>query len=232
MPIHFSFFKGTKAGPAAGELQFECDVNTSDDDKHHRGLCNQCSAISKSTGRRCRLTSCKILGFCYLHLRQIHHLNVSESKHLPGESGLFAWNPKNDAKTPIWKKGKIIISYDGEKLTSLDIDERYDYHDEKGQLVQPTAPYALEVRNRRGAGNFVIDAACKRGAAGLANAVKGREKGARKNAKLNESGNLVATRSIFHGDEILTSYGAPYWVKHTSAFMTYSNKYKPPRKLK
>ena len=60
----------------------------------------------------------------------------------------------------IFQRGDRIIDYHGEKLTQEEVDKRYDYENENGERVEPTAPFTLAS----------IDGACSRNAGAYANA--------------------------------------------------------------
>lgn len=141
--------------------------------------------------------------------------------------GLYAWDPSmKDHKQPIFRSNTEIkpdsdgyTLYDGEQLSSAELDNRYDFKGCDGEIFSATAPYGIERSGRR-----KYDAACKRGIGSFANTIrrgqkikrwiKNRRSRAliyRINAKLSDDLNIRTIRPLYHGDEILVKYSAEYW---------------------
>jgi hypothetical protein len=120
--------------------------------------------------------------------------------------GLFAVKKKGqDEDTPVFRPNEVISKYEGKVVTPERLDELYGEY---------TAPYTLEVG--RGANRHMIDAACRRGIASLAN----HKPKSRANAKLTETGNLVAQKKIYDGQEIFASYGGAYRFDEPTTYTT------------
>lgn len=155
-----------------------------------------CEAISKS-GQRCRRKVVIGKPYCYSHLLYQRHLRIKPST-LPGAGdGLFAVDPSTqDPNEVVFKKNVIIAPYGGERVTRDELERRYGDN---------TAPYGLLRSN-----NHIVDAACDRGVGSLPNTIIGT--GRRNfNAKItNRSGNIVSTKPIRNGEEILVNYGRSY----------------------
>lgn len=192
--------------------------------------CSRCIAVSASTKKRCTRTTCMASPYCWQHARSNLKVRVMKSMFLDSIGinalGLYAWDPsKKDRKEPIYTKKSSSISvtgkarskpiYGGELITKEQLSERYD-----SKTQSMTAPYGHKSR-----ANGYMDAACHRGIGAYANSLKPRSRrtfrwieGKRsttkkyaQNAKLLESLNIKATKNIYHGDEILISYGPEYW---------------------
>lgn len=183
MPYVFQYAKDT------GEEVFRCNLT-----------CARCSVELKN-GNRCARTVCIGLPLCWQHLltskNDKHGMKIKHSA-ISG-LGLFAWS-KNGGHDVVYKAGDTITTYDGERLTQAELDQRYG---------DDTAPYAF------GTGNGIIDAACKRGAGSVAN---GARHGVRPNARYAsrmEGGvrivRVKATKTIKHGQEIVCDYRKDYW---------------------
>jgi hypothetical protein len=159
----------------------------------------QCIATSH-TGRRCTKRCIIGIPYCWIHLQYQHNLKIKKSTIPNGGLGLFAFNKqyaKDDNKV-IFKPNQKIVQYIGEIVNSDTLQERYgDY----------TAPYAIQVKK-----NTYIDGALVRGVANLANH---RPRASTQNARLgnpNQKGELyvVATKPIYHNQEIFVNYGREY----------------------
>jgi hypothetical protein len=138
--------------------------------------------------------------YCWSHARSVKHLRIAKSTIQGAGQGLFAIRTKKAGLTkkelekPVFKKDQVITPYVGERITNQEKDDRYHEY---------TAPYALSFKRPKGEVE-IIDSACKRGLASLANH-KVPSRGA--NAKLTENGNLSATKNIYEGSEIFAYYG-------------------------
>jgi hypothetical protein len=132
----------------------------------------------------------------------VKHLKIKNST-LHGK-GLFAFlNKRATQRDIVFRSGEEIIIYDGKIVDSKVIHDSYrDY----------TAPYAVKIYGVP----KVKDAACKRGVAAIANTHNNPEmRNARIITKvtprtLRRSVVLVATKDIFHGQEIINDYGHEY----------------------
>jgi len=100
----------------------------------------------------------------------------------------------------VFKPGEIIASYSGERVSQAELNRRYHYDN-----FQPTAPYGLKLKRS------LSDGACKRGVASMVNDfhIRGHP-GLQSNAALYDTGNLLASKNIRNGTEILVSYGPSY----------------------
>jgi len=123
--------------------------------------------------------------------------------------------------------------YGGEELSQDELDELYDYYDEDCEVeVEPTAPYGQNFWINDN--HEIYDAACVRGVISYANSIMGkmgkngfiskkkkhyrpRRKGEKRrhiykfNAELLADGNIRFIRKVYHGQEILVSYGPDYF---------------------
>ena len=163
--------------------------------------CTQCKGITRA-GNQCSRNTCIGVGFCWHHLMSVKHLKIKNST-LHGK-GLFAFlNKRATQRDIVFRSGEEIIIYDGKIVDSKVIHNSYrDY----------TAPYAVKIYGVP----KVKDAACKRGVAAIANTHNNPEmRNARIITKvtprtLRRSVVLVATKDIFHGQEIINDYGHEY----------------------
>lgn len=216
MPARFKY--------QAPNQQFQCALE-----------CSQCIATSTATGRQCSRSTCISTPYCWQHTRSVLKLRVMKSMFLDAIGinalGLYAWDKtKSDRKEPVHSKNKVIkpdvkgeTLYQGEVISKDEFDDRYDFVACGDQQYSPTGPYALH----KSSGN-VRDAACVRGIGLYANALQGfQTRGDNRirrfmtdrknqiyytrNAKLLKSGNLKATKHLYHGDEILIAYGPDFW---------------------
>ena len=124
------------------------------------------------------------------------HVEVKTSLIPNSGLGLFAFDKIKDKNhEPVFKKGETILAYEGQEISIDQLRARYR---------QYTGPYVLK-KNR----NTFIDPAGDRSLASLIN--QGRSTGEHKNnARFTQSLKIQATRPIYHGDEILVSYGNQY----------------------
>lgn len=177
--------------------------------------CMQCMA--QMGNRRCSRKSCYTIPYCWQHLKLLAHLRVGRTtlkdptthSRFPFR-GLFACDAKNRGGI-VFRARDVITPYIGEVLRKSDVDARYGSGDE-------VAPYAIDVGMN--GDDVVIDGACIRGVASLANdATPGslciNQRRCRTNAKfwsdVDNFPTLMATRTIRDGDEIFVSYGEEYW---------------------
>jgi len=197
-------FRAREGGDPRGRIQFQCNLT-----------CHRCEARSESTGTRCKNRVCIGLPYCWLHTRKILKLDVRETNEKNIGKGVFAYDPiAKKEHRPVFRKNDIIVGYGPtEILTKRQLGKRYDYADYK-----PTAPYALDFYDRFEEDEMdepVMDSACVRGVASLINDAKGR-KGKHNNVTFaGVPGELItnieALEPIWHGRELLLSYGPAYW---------------------
>ncbi len=167
--------------------------------------CQQCEAFTKA-GNRCKKRVCIGVPYCYTHLLYNKNLKIKKSNIPNAGNGLFALNPKLENNAIIFKKGQIIANYEGEKLNQNNIDQRYGRY---------TAPYAIRWKK-----DNIIDAACKRGIASLAN----NNRGNINNAELISNRNgaaLKAKNNIKNNEEIYASYGSSYRYNEGTSHKTF-----------
>jgi len=183
-----------------GKVQFKAPMRT----KRCRGRA--------SGGHRCRRKISLSYPYCWQHTKSEEHLEVKESKVLAsigirGQKGLYAYAPGSTG--PVFRKGEGIVRYRGERINDRDLERRYQYKDSPHGAVM--SPYAMELDR-----DWSIDAALLRGVAAYANSPRGT--GVRPNAQLDVDETprkpqawLIATKNIYHGQEILTNYGREYF---------------------
>ena len=208
--IVFAYYKNPDR--VSGRPDFACKLH-----------CMQCKAMAKGGSRRCKNRTCFGLPVCHVHLRSDYHLVIAKSNIEGAGNGLFAWDIKKQPRGVVFKKGELIVKYEGEKLGDKDVDGRY------GEGDDGLGPYTLEPlvkqgRSRVGTaipyGNqtLMLDAACARGAASFANGVSNvREANAKLDYRFVGSGEarrrvagIFAKKNIRHKDEILVNYGENY----------------------
>lgn len=156
--------------------------------------CSRCAHI-KQNGHQCKNRVCIGTDMCWAHTRSQHKLAIKPSL-IPGAGkGLFAHDPR--ANGPVFKRGDVITYYKGEDVTNAILQDRYgDY----------TAPYAIQTTSTQ-----FEDAACRRGIGSLANHPPTARR-ANTLFSYDDAGKalLMAKKTIYHGDEILVSYGNKY----------------------
>ncbi len=185
-----------------GELQFYIEL-----------VSKRCEGRTKNNTRCKRKT---VIGtpYCRSHCKTYKHVEVKNSLIPNAGLGLFAYDKTKERNNqPVFKKGDIILHYDGQEISRNQLIARYKEY---------TAPYALKKNN-----NTFIDPAGDRSLASLIN--KGQSKGNHKNnAQFAQSLNVVAIRPIYHGDEILVSYGNRYQM-HNQHVRYETNRKKPSK---
>lgn len=172
-----------------GQGLFGCDLSS-----------ERCAYVNPYTGRQCSRNVVIGLPECWQHRRKNLHVIVKDS-NIPGAGkGLFAYNPAlAGTRTPVFKRNQKIVGYQGELLSNAEVDNRYG---------NATGPYALSI-----SADNVVDAACRRSLGSLVNTATGSRFA--NNARLgtnygNRIGTVKAIRPIYHGEEILASYGNRY----------------------
>lgn len=224
MPFVFTAKEGTSGD--SNRVLVRCCVNQGRNPPCRK--CPQCQAYNIRTRRRCRNRTCKDFRYCHTHLKRPflekqgnqfiqRHIGVSISpSRIPGGGmGLFA--------TKRFERDQKIVEYGGIARNMATLDDAYDYIGTNGVLVEPTAPYAIDI------GTTILDAACLRGAGAFANDPQGTQH--RANARIVPGSTyLTATTTIRPGDEIYVSYGDIYWQWVGPAFIQFSTKYIRPGK--
>jgi len=178
---------------------FECSLKT-----------EQCASRRTKSGERCRLKV--IIGepYCHHHLKKEKKVIIRNSQH---GKGLFCWDPNEEGS--VFRRGEIIARFSGEIIDIEEFEKRYNRDD----MPDITAPYAFE--NDHAREPYVIDGGCQRHFTQLANTA---DVGELNNAafKVHPTNrnriNLVATRSIYHNQEILATYGNNY--DHNTVHLT------------
>lgn len=176
--------------------------------------CMQC--VARKGARRCKRKSCYTVPYCWQHLKSLANLRIGRTTLLDPATnrrfqflGLFACDSKRPGET-LFRKGDAITPYVGDVKTMDEIDLMYGEDD--------TVPYG-ELTEVQDGDDLVVDGACFRGVASLANdAIPGSTcdgGGCRTNSRFHSGdGNyptLKATRVIKDGDEIFVDYGEEYW---------------------
>ena len=125
----------------------------------------------------------------------------------------FAKSATSRPGDTIFHPGQTIIAYEGQELTSRDLESRYGTH---------TAPYAVSKRS-----GLVEDAALLRSAGSHAN------HNTRPNAHVGVNNGIkvviVADRDIYHDDEILLNYNRGHGRKYLFDAQGVSHSTKPSR---
>jgi hypothetical protein len=184
MPYEFKFYAGNR-------VLFSCDLK-----------CQRCEGTTNA-GRRCTRTTCIGTPLCWTHLLSENHLKVQRSTIAGAGKGLFAVHPRSsNPNTILFKRGEVIVEYDGELISVGELNRRYDEPN-----ADHVAPYAYHQ-----VGQLVLDAACKRSIGSLINHNVSRT---RKNAMFDYDARrkkvyVVATKGIHNGDEIFLDYGEEY----------------------
>lgn len=223
MPYLYTIRKGHKAGTNQGKLLATCCINSGGRPRNCK-KCVRCSEkiVDNKTGktRRCKLSSCKDSRFCWIHLKKKKHVVIKQST-LGDFLGLFAYD-KTKPPAPIFKKNTKIVQYGGIVVSPNYINKYYHYTDNNGNLItNTTMPYGLRI------GKNTIDAACLRNAGAYCNSAY-KIPGAKNNAKI--SGKfIVATKNIYHDDEILVSYGKSYWKGTSDTYIIQNQRYIAPK---
>lgn len=209
MPLHVTLLR-----PDTKEVVTECVVN----DCGPR--CCRCTYMINGV-RRCRLSSCYEENYCWIHLKKVRKVRIAPSRIVVrGQSiglGLFALTQhplprplltrlrarrgtrEEKEKYLVFRNRQVIGRYSGEHLSKAELDAKYDMGG-----TEYTAPYALTLSD-----GSVLDSLCKRNYVAYANDARGSR--FTNNAEVLPNLDLVATRSIWQGEEILWDYGREYW---------------------
>lgn len=182
MPYEFQFM-------VDDELWFSCELK-----------CVRCKGRT-AAGHRCSRTTCIGTPLCWSHMLKEYQLKIMPSTVAAAGKGLFAWHPTSDANLVLFRRDDVILEYEGEVISRAELDRRYDEEEE-----EHVAPYAYS------AGDFVVDAACRRGAGSLINHS---DRPRSINCKFvydHHTGilSVVATKNIRNGQELFIDYGEGY----------------------
>ena len=158
--------------------------------------CTRCQGTN-SNGNQCLKVCCIGVPYCWIHLESEKKLKIKTSTTIGGEKGLFAFDKKAVKNEILFRKGKEIVRYYGEKIPVNELENRYGIH---------TAPYAMTLKK-----NIFEDAACKRGIGGLINKGNSRQINVklvtkRVNNKVDHIA-VKAMKNIRNRQELFTSYG-------------------------
>jgi SET domain-containing protein len=125
------------------------------------------------------------------------NLKVLPSTIPDAGKGLFAFNRKENENEILIHKGDKITSYNGEFIDRDVLLQRYDVH---------TAPYGIQYSQ-----NEYIDSALLRGIGSLINHTRVKDTNVKFSVdRRNHEINLVATKNIKNGQELLVNYGRNY----------------------
>jgi hypothetical protein len=179
---------------------------------------------NRANGQRCKRRCVVPYEYCPDHLVTFQHVQVRPSTIAGAGKGLFARNPDLAEDAIAFRTGDLIMQYNGEHISMEEVQQRY-HSEHTGRNY--TAPYGFRVDAMR-----AIDGAKMRGAASLANTVRGA--GGRPNARFSVNNNthsvsIKASRNIRNNEEIFVAYGGGYHMPEeegTSYFTkTYPTKY-------
>ena len=196
---------GAQGHPATDPRTYSCRLR-----------CWRCMGTT-SDGRRCSRHTCKQLPFCWQHLRSNYWLRVGRTqltdpsgRTLPFD-GVYVDRPGAEPGERVFGAGDRVSVYFGERKTRAKLTEEYGF--------DTTVPYALGI-----GGDEAMDAACMRSVGALINTYRkslgGSPQGGGTNCRFVEyqAGggrkrnrvNIVATRNVYQGQELLIPYGAAY----------------------
>ena len=170
-----------------------------DEDPYFNGKLHsmQCEAV-KSNAQRCKNHTVIGQTYCHIHRKKMLHLQIKKSTIQDAGQGLFAYGEEGKI---IFKKGERICMYNGQLLNNLELLRRYR---------EETAPYAIELHKKDGEAQYE-DAATRRGLGSLANHSRNKSKiNARLSIGWGNRAQLIATKNIRSGVEILVDYGPDY----------------------
>ena len=155
----------------------------------------RCTAV-KANGQQCKNHTTIGQDYCHAHRKSILHLQIKDSTIANAGRGLFA-----TGSGIIFRKGDRICLYNGQLIDKEELLRRY--HDD-------TAPYAIQLHKKNGKNQYE-DGALERGIGSLANHSKIKSKiNARLSISYNNRAQLIASKIIRSGQEILVNYGSDY----------------------
>lgn len=171
-------------------------------------------------GPRCRRELILGLPHCWQHLRIKNHLSVQD---IPGKGkGVIAYWPHHGGY--VFRPNDKICTYYGDLLSDEERDGRYH---REGNSPYGFLPGRTPPINDDNLYNSLtsVDGSCVRWIGSLINAPYPHERSNAKFGSYNRDSNqlnIICTRNIYHGDEILLTYGKSYWDKN--AFVMHSTK--------
>ena len=169
----------------------------------HKCRVKKCPKTSRLAGPYCRKHGVKILNLRIMKSMYLESIGINGL-------GLYAYNSKKaDRKSAVFKPNTLVRPkpkhgrlYMGDDFTPEELCNIWD----KSPDINANAPYALRI----GEENYVMDSCLNRGFSAYANDAS--QDTERINARFVRGGNLLITKEIYHGDEILVSYGPKYWL--------------------
>ncbi len=164
---------------------FDCILNSS-----------QCTAISQSSGQRCKRKCIIGYEFCFSHLESLKHLKIKDSTIPNAGKGLFVVDKNKNENDIVFRKNDIICNYNGELINNQIRQQRYN---------GKNAPYAILMNQ-----NDIMDCACKRGVGSLINTFPGHNNASFSVNNRNKTVAIKATKNIRNNTEIFLSYGNSY----------------------
>lgn len=193
-------------------------------------FCSPCEYVYQKgihAGERCKRNVCIGIPYCRDHMRMELSLEIKRSKLPNAGLGLFAYDPKAAAKDePVFpgfedytqeygnrKLKKLpkdyfyVVEYRGRIVKTSSVDKLYGEGDEN------VVPYAVPANKD---GTLLIDAAQVRGIGSIANdatltsLVEKIDNNCIINIGHDRKTYVIASRNIYHGDELYCSYGDNY----------------------
>ncbi len=134
---------------------------------------------------------------CSTHLENELNLKVKESAIQDAGKGLFCYNRRSNENEVLITKGQKICSYQGQFIDHEILLRRYNVH---------TAPYGIQYDK-----DTYIDSALLKGINSLINHARVKDTNVRFSVdRRNHEINLVATKNVKNGQELLVNYGRDY----------------------
>lgn len=214
-PLYFRAFTGSLGGPEPRPI-VSGFVNNIKPGEHRQ--CQAFTGVDPLNGTdECKISCGFDMRFCSKHLLLIENIQIGFSRHLKGGLGLFAGGAIGETKRDIifWPESKahaasVITTYNGELMSTKDLNDRWDYKDICGNTIHPTAMYAVSISP-----NKHIDACIMRSAGAYINDPRGGKKKGQYNRancafRVNEAKGvmeIIAIRNIHRGEELLIRYG-------------------------
>ena len=177
-----------------------------------RGTSIQQTFSGKLYQQKCAVPSCYTwvdvgLPYCKAHLASEMRLKLKPSTIQSAGLGVYAFQPSSHGgrrSKAVFQRNEKICEYFGEKLSLQEVERRYGSRFADG--TEFTAPYVLEVEVN-GRSNLYIDGALKRG---IGTMINHGEHDSNANCFFYKNQVYAKTR-IYHGEELLVSYGADYF---------------------
>lgn len=141
------------------------------------------------------------LPYCWEHNESVLHLAIRDSNIKEAGLGVYAYHESENDKSVVFKKGDRIVQYDGDTLNKEQLNELYGKY---------TAPYCVQLSKDK-----FVDSATYRC---LAACINHHPQGSNVSMQVLGRGPtrqvwIVATKSIYHDDELYMSYGQQYRMK-------------------